>query len=120
MPKHVTHLASAAPLALSPEQDDVTLIVDVADCIIPLPSAGAETLGNRVLVLVSTLSTTIGCSLSPQAADSIRGTGITSVANKDLINSHGTDALGDSAELVSDGQNSWWITNLIGTWAIEG
>lgn len=57
--------------------------------------------------------------ISPQAADSIIGGGLTSVDDKDLINTKATAKEGDTVTLVADGVDGWFITDLVGTWAKE-
>lgn len=60
-----------------------------------------------------------GLSISPAAADAIHGNGLTSVDNKDLINTGATDREGDMVELVADGVDGWFIVSVNGTWAKE-
>lgn len=55
--------------------------------------------------------------LSPNSADAIHGGGMTSVDNKDLINTKGTSAEGDFVTLIGDGDAGWWIIDIQGTWA---
>ena len=98
---------------------DVTIVANAVDLVVTLPPAGRGTKGNRVTLVVEDISASTGASLSPAPADMIRGTGVTGVDNKDLINTAATDALGDAATLVCDGDTGWWIENLIGTWALE-
>lgn len=117
MPRAKVIRATATPITLTARDRDVTVVAAVADLVINLPPAGRGTKGNIVRVEVETLSTGTGCSLSPTSVDQIHGTGITAADNKDLINTAATDAVGDAAELVCDGDQGWRITNLVGTWA---
>ena len=69
--------------------------------------------------IVKTLSATTGAQISPATADAIHGAGLTSVDDKDVINTAATDAEGDMVTIVGDGVDGWWITELEGTWAKE-
>lgn len=61
-----------------------------------------------------------GLSISPAAADKIIGAGGAGTDNKDLINTTGTAALGDSVTLVGDETaGGWVVTDRTGTWAHE-
>lgn len=111
--------ATSTPLTLAPRDSDVVVIADVADLVINLPKAQRDARGNRVEVVVLTLSTGTGCSLNPYSADKIQGTGITAADNKDIINTAATDAVGDTLTIVCDGEDGWVITNKTGTWARE-
>lgn len=118
MTKHINHITANADL--SPTQNDVTFIADAANLAINLPDANAETKGNVVRLVTSTVSSSgVGFKAVPKAADAIRGTGITGAAAKYVENTTATDALGDELTLQSDGQGSWWIIGKIGTWARE-
>ena len=91
-------------------------IANALDLVFTLPATAA---GLRFTFLVKTLSATTGLSISPAAADAIHGGGLTSVDDKDLINTAATDAEGDSMTLVGDGIDGWWIESINGTWAKE-
>ncbi len=93
--------------------------VGAVDAVFTLPAAGASTKGVWYEFECGALSTGVGLSISPAAADHIRGNGLTSVDNKDLINSGATDRLGDMARLYCDGVDGWVIEAIIGTWAKE-
>jgi hypothetical protein len=88
-----------------------------ADLVVTLP---ATQRGLTYTLITSTLSTTTGFSLSPNASDRIQGKGITAADNKDIINTQATEAVGDLLTVVGDGSAGWWITNMLGTWAREG
>jgi hypothetical protein len=93
--------------------------VGAVDAVFTLPAAGAATKGVWYEFECGALSTGTGLSISPAAADHIRGNGLTSVDNKDLINSGATDRLGDMVRLYCDGADGWVIEAIIGTWAKE-
>ena len=93
--------------------------VGAVDAVFTLPAAAAATKGVWYEFETGALSGGTGLSISPAAADHIRGNGLTSVDDKDLINSGGTDRLGDSARIYCDGVDGWVIEAIIGTWAKE-
>lgn len=93
--------------------------VGVADAVFSLPAAAAATKGVWYEFETGALSAGVGLSIDPAAADHIRGNGLTSVDNKDLINSGATDRLGDSVRIYCDGVDGWVIEAIIGTWAKE-
>lgn len=93
--------------------------VGAADAVFTLPAAAAALRGVWYEFECGALSTGTGLSISPAAADHIRGAGLTSVDNKDLINSGASDRLGDMARIYCDGVDGWVIEALVGTWAKE-
>jgi len=56
--------------------------------------------------------------ISPNASDAIHY--VTSVDDKDLINTKATAVEGDMVTLVGDGDAGWWVTAIKGTWAKQG
>lgn len=109
---------AAATQALTAAQSGERF-VGAVDAVFTLPAASAATKGVWYEFECGALSVGTGLSISPAAADHIRGNGLTSVDDKDLINSGGTDRLGDSVTLYCDGADGWVITSIIGTWAKE-
>jgi hypothetical protein len=107
---------SSTPRTVLASESGTIFIVDIADCVFNLPAVVA---GLKYTFIVKTLSTTTGAQVSPQTADSIAGAGLSSAANKDLINDPGTDAEGDKATLIGDDANTWWIDGIVGTWSKE-
>lgn len=93
--------------------------VGAVDAVFTLPAASADTKGVWYEFECGALSTGTGLSISPNAADSIRGNGLTAVDDKDLINSGATDRLGDMVRIYCDGSVGWVIEAIIGTWAKE-
>lgn len=93
--------------------------VGAVDAVFTLPAASAATKGVWYEFETGALSAGVGLSISPAAADHIRGNGLTSVDNKDLINSGASDRLGDMVRLYCDGVDGWVIEAIIGTWAKE-
>jgi len=93
--------------------------VGAANAVFTLPAAAAGTKGVYYEFECGAVSTTTGLSISPAAADHIRGNGLTSTDDKDLINTAATDRLGDMARVYCDGADGWVIEAIIGTWAKE-
>lgn len=93
--------------------------VGAVNAVFTLPAAGAATKGVWYEFECGALSVGTGLSISPAAADHIRGNGLTSVDDKDLINSGASDRLGDSVRIYCDGVDGWVIESIIGTWAKE-
>jgi hypothetical protein len=109
---------AAATQALTAAQSGEKF-VGAVDAVFTLPAAAAGTKGVWFEFETGALSGGTGLSISPAAADHIRGNGLTSVDDKDLINSGATDQLGDSVRLYCDGVDGWVIDSIIGTWAKE-
>ena len=93
--------------------------VGLVDAVLTLPAAAAATKGVWYELETGAVSAGVGLSISPAAADHIRGAALTAVDNKDLINTAATDALADSARIYCDGVDGWVIENLQGIWAKE-
>jgi hypothetical protein len=115
----VVHPVLTASAAASPEIRDQVFISGAADLVVSLPKATASTVGHRVTLITSSLSVTTGFSLSPKSTDTINGTGITAAADKDIINTGATDAVGDQLCVICTAPAVWWIEGKIGTWARE-
>lgn len=109
---------AAATQALTAAQSGEKF-VGAVDAVLTLPAAAAATKGVWYEFECGTVSAGVGLSISPVAADHIRGNGLTSVDNKDLINSGASDRLGDMVRLYCDGVDGWVIEAIIGTWAKE-
>jgi len=62
--------------------------------------------------------TTVEVTISPNASDAIHY--VTSVDDKDLINTKGTAVEGDMVTIKGDGADGWWVTSIKGTWAKQG
>jgi len=96
-------------------QNGCMFTVGTADMVITLPATLA---GLRYTFVVKTVSASTGCQISPAAADAIHF--VTSVDDKDLINTAATDVEGDSVTLVADGVDGWWVLGGVnGIWAKE-
>lgn len=115
--KRTVNLA-AATQALTAAQSGQKF-VGAVDAVFTLPAAAAGTKGVWYEFETGALSAGTGLSVSPAAADHIRGNGLTAVDNKDLINSGATDRLGDMVRIYCDGVDGWVVEHVIGTWAKE-
>lgn len=114
-PTRTVNLA-AATQALTAAQSGQKF-VGAVDAVFTLPAAAAATKGVWYEFETGALSGGTGLSISPAAADHIRGNGLTAVDDKDLINTGATDRLGDSVRIYCDGVDGWVIEAVIGTWA---
>lgn len=115
--RQIVNLA-AATQALTADQSGQRF-VGAVDAVFTLPAVATANLGVWFEFETGSLSAGTGLSISPAAADHIRGNGLTSVDNKDLINTGATDRLGDAVRVYSDGVDGWVIASVIGTWAKE-
>lgn len=109
-------IEKSADFTADASESGATYLIKAADVVATLPSTAA---GLKYTFVVHTVSTTTGLSVSPAAADAIAGGGLTSVDDKDLINSAASDAEGDTVTIIGDGADGWWITDVVGTWAKE-
>jgi len=62
---------------------------------------------------------TVIITISPNAADGIQGTDLTTVDDKDLINTKATANRGDMVDLAYGDATGWAVDKMIGTWAKE-
>lgn len=92
--------------------------VGAEDAVFTLPAASSVGKGCWFDFECGALSTGTGLSISPASTNHIRGNGLTSTDDKDLINTGATDRLGDSVRIYCDGSD-WVIAAVIGTWAKE-
>lgn len=109
-------VTKAANYTLTAQDSGKVFLASAADVVFTLPSTEN---GLFYTIINGVLSSGVGIAYSPAAADRIIGPGLTGVDNKDLINSGATDVVGDTAIIVGDGSDGWWITSLMGTWAKE-
>lgn len=105
-----------AARTLTRAESGATIIAGAVDLVVTLPAVDPSMAGVFFRFYVATLSVTTGLQLSPAAADSIRAPGVTTLADRDLINTAATDAIGDSVLLVCDGVG-WLGMSIRGTWA---
>lgn len=115
--KRIVNLA-AATQALTAAQTGQKF-VGAVDAVFTLPAAAVALTGVWYEFECGAVSAGVGLSISPAAADHIRGNGLTSVDNKDLINSGVSDRLGDMVRLYCDGVDGWVIEEVVGTWSKE-
>lgn len=115
--KRVVHLAAATQTLDESQSGDK--FVGAVDAVFTLPAVTADNVGVWYEFECGVPSAGTGLSVSPAAADYIRGNGLTATVNKDLINSGATDKIGDAVRIYSDGTGGWMIDGIIGTWAKE-
>lgn len=112
---------AAASQTLTPKQSGIHF-VGAVDAVFTLPPSTAKTKGVEYEFSCGALSTGVGLSISPDAADAIGGNGLGVVLDKDLINTAASDRLGDYVKIVGTGvagATAWRIVSIIGTWAKE-
>lgn len=81
-----------------------------------LPKASSGIM--RFTLMVDVLPTSgVGARFIPAAGDSIKGMGIVGTAGQNVGSPVATDAIGDTLEITSDGNKTWFITRKVGTWA---
>lgn len=115
--RRVVNLAAASQSLTAAQSGQK--FVGAVDAVFTLPAVATANKGVWYEFECGALSSGTGLSISPAAADHIRGNGLTSVDNKDLINSGASDRLGDMVRIYSDGVDGWVIEAIIGTWAKE-
>ena len=114
--KAVTALTSATYTVSFPDDDGKVFKLNrSAGITVTLPAVSSANAGMKVTFINAGLPSSNNYRISPAAADNIKyGTD-----DKDIINSEGSDALGDLVTLVSDGVDGWYVTEQVGTWAKE-
>lgn len=115
--KRIVNLAAATATLTAAQTGQK--FVGAVDAVFTLPAAAVALTGVTYEFETGALSAGTGLSISPAAADHIRGNGLTSVDNKDLINSGASDRLGDMVRIYCDGLDGWVIEEIVGTWAKE-
>ncbi len=111
-----SYIEKTASFTVLASESGAVYLCKAVDIVATLPSSAA---GLTFTFIVHTVSATTGLSIDPATLDAIMGNGLTSVDDKDLINTAATDAEGDSVTVVADGADGWWITAINGTWAKE-
>ncbi len=109
-------ISKAASFTVLASESGAVYLCTAVDLKATLPSSVA---GLTYTFIVHTVSASTGLQIDPAAADAIMGNGLTSVDDKDLINTPATDAEGDAVTIVGDGADGWWIESIVGTWAKE-
>jgi len=102
----------AADRTLTCEDSGKIFIVTVDSKTITLPATKE---GIEYTFINGAADGTVGITVSPDADDAVHY--ITSVNDKDLINTKGTAIKGDMVTIVGDGAAGWWVTAVKGTWA---
>lgn len=113
--------AAAATQTLTAGQS-AEKFVGADSAIFTLPASSAVNAGVFYEIQTGVASVGVGLAFSPAAADGIGGYGLTSVVNKDLINTGATDVVGDRARIRCTGAvgaGAWVIEDIVGIWAKE-
>ena len=118
-PLQYTVESKAASFSVLPQDSGKLFLLTAVDLVASLPAVLPEMDGVNYKFWVVAPSAGTGASVSPAAADQIRGKGLTPADNKHSINSGASDALGDYLEVFCDGSLGWVITDSAGTWARE-
>jgi hypothetical protein len=111
LPQETVYI-TATPHTLTAADTAKLFVVEVADCVINLPPTAA---GLWYCIMVKTLSTVTGCSISPDNADNING----AADGLNYINTAATDAVGDQVAVVANGTSGWDTQDQIGIWVGE-
>lgn len=106
----VVRVAAAAALTLDPaDHGAVIAFATTSTVTVTLPLAATVGAGWQVTGCVEVLPTSgVGHNFVPQTADTIYITG--TAASSGLCISSGSDAIGDTVTLMSDGVTRWYIT----------
>lgn len=130
--RQVVAMGAATALTLRAVEDSAVMVHALTDnSVVTLPLT-TTCKGMQVTVRNVGADGAAKVSISPNAADKIKGSvagktgaGAAAVvqasgtANKDWINTKSTANQGDFTTLVSDGVDTWWITEGVGEWASE-
>lgn len=93
-------------------------LVDLATGGVDLTLPAASTQAGLVYGLrLKAASTSTACTIEPNGTDKIAY--VSAAAGKALVNTQATSQIGDYAQVVSDGVDTWYVTKMVGTWAKE-
>lgn len=118
-PPRLSVESKAASFTLTAKDSGKLFVIAAVDIVADLPPVDATMDGVFYEFFIATASASTGFSISPAAADQIRGKGLTAADNKDLINTAATDAVGDFVRVTCDGSAGWLVSGTLGTWARE-
>ena len=92
--------------------------MNAADKTVTLPATEEGLVYTIVADATAVASGSTGTSVSPQSADGLSG----GVVNKDLINTAGTDVIGDFVTVIGTGTAgvTAWVAYKGGIWAAQG
>lgn len=99
------------------DSGSVYLVSGSLSSVLNLPAAAAGAGLKFTLVQKVVPGAGVGLALNPVAADKFVGNGFTPAVNKDAINTQASGVVGDKLTVVSDGVDTWYITEVVGTWA---
>lgn len=117
----IEHLA-AATLTCDINDNGKVFLVSLTS-VITLPAIGSGEMGPYTFVNYGDETDEISdvqISVSPNSNDRISGCDLSTNENKDVINTLATARRGDYIKIQYGGANGWSISEMRGTWAIEG
>jgi hypothetical protein len=109
----VTPLTAIYTVALPADHGKVFTLSAAAGFVITLPLITAAMRGQTVTFVNKTEATSNGYSLAPNAANSVGF----KANNTPMLNTFGTDAVGDMITLMADGLTTWIPIAAKGIWA---
>jgi hypothetical protein len=114
-----TYLTKSANYSVLITDFGSVIQVDTDAVVITMPTYGATMDGGNVVVQNIAADGAALVSISPIAADKIKGAGWAGVDDKDARNTKATAKCGDFMELNGDGVDGWFIRSKRGVWAAE-
>ena len=121
--KHQFTEALAAATLLCDINDNGKVFLVSLTSVITLPAIGSGEMGPYTFVNYGDETDEISdvqTSVSPNGSDRITGCDLATPENKDVINTLATARRGDYIKIQYGGGNGWSISEMRGTWAIEG
>jgi hypothetical protein len=115
----MTYLTKSANYSVLITDFGSVVQVDTDAVVITLPTWGATMDGGNVIVQNIAADAAALISISPIAADKIKGYGWAGFDDRDARNTKATAKCGDYMELTGDGVDGWFIKSKRGVWAAE-
>jgi hypothetical protein len=117
IPVEMTEHITAAKTLTSFENGKHLLYASLASGAVTLPAANKGKM-RFALSLHALVTSGVGAQFTPATGDKFIGSGLTGTANQVLRLAAAGDVLGDFAEIVSDGVDTWHIVKLKGIWTV--
>lgn len=102
-------------LTLDAQDTGKVLYVTVDAKAITLPAVA----GQKTRIVNGGAYGTVAVTVSPNAADGIKGPNLTAVDDKDIINTKATACRGDYIDIEYGDATGWIVSKMVGTWAKE-
>jgi len=111
-------LSLTAAYTIKDSDNGMTFVIGAGDVVVTLPALTSTKPGltYTFILAAAALAGSTGFKITPAAADSINGNGLTSVASESLLCAVAGDREGDMVTLASDSTTNWYITSINGTW----